>query len=77
MSTIKTGDSVFPRPEMLIQGELIERSSGMMLRDYFAAKAMQGFVVWGDSMPNNPGYYAEHAYKMADAMIAERAKDSQ
>jgi hypothetical protein len=48
---------------------------GMELRDYFAAKAMQGEV-------NRNGYYerddltlrqAENAYKMADAMLKARS----
>lgn len=42
---------------------------GMTLRDYFAAKAMQGMVT-------NPGNVsragASLAYKMADAMLAAR-----
>ena len=46
---------------------------GMSLRDYFAAKALQGFL-------SNPGCqgseqdYAELAYDHADAMIAQRNK---
>jgi len=44
---------------------------GMTLRDYFAAKAMQinlGFKDWANAE------IARDAYKLADAMIAERAK---
>lgn len=46
--------------------------SGMTLRDYFAAKAMQTLIV-----ETNLTSYAEvvdHAYQMADAMLAERSK---
>lgn len=44
---------------------------GMTLRDYFAAKAMQGFL--GDqNMPLDNDKLAEWAYKMADAMIKAR-----
>tara|TARA_R110000868_G_scaffold63101_2_gene190249 strand:- start:3 stop:158 length:156 start_codon:yes stop_codon:yes gene_type:complete len=51
----------------------------MTLRDYFAAKAMQAFCM-GHARINdefNPTIYpmfADHAYLIADAMIAERAK---
>lgn len=51
---------------------------GMSLRDYFAAKAMQGLL----AMPGSIGgeqelvysAFAQAAYKYADAMIAERSK---
>lgn len=49
---------------------------GMSLRDYFAAKAMQGFLPG----PMNRMQFelvadvANLAYIMADAMLAERAK---
>ena len=47
--------------------------SGMTLRDYFAAKAMQGFVSdpdWRvDMMPNET---ARAAYTQADAMLKAR-----
>ena len=47
---------------------------GMTLRDYFAAKAMQGLVGASKSFPR--ATIAEHAYLMADAMLAEREKDN-
>ena len=40
---------------------------GMTLRDYFAAKAMQSFVI--DTMPDK---CAELAYEYADAMLKAR-----
>lgn len=46
---------------------------GMTLRDYFAAKAMEGFLAAPDT-----GWLeeeiAEQAYKMADAMLKERGQ---
>ena len=42
--------------------------AGMTLRDYFAAKAMQGMM---DSVCSDE-YIARAAYKMADAMLAAR-----
>jgi hypothetical protein len=49
-----------------------EQGRGMTLRDYFAAKAMQGIL----SDPRNddvrPSYVSEWAYKIADAMMKAR-----
>jgi hypothetical protein len=64
--TKKTGGSAFPSENV------DEFFYGMTLRDYFAAKAMQSLIIhYGDE-----GYTeaAEHAYALADAMLAERAK---
>ena len=46
-------------------------ANGMSLRDYFAAKAMQGQIAtdWDVS----PAEFAEWSYKMADAMLKARA----
>lgn len=48
---------------------------GMSLRDYFAAKALQGFLA-NKSNPTrfNPEGDAEYVYRIADAMLAKRAK---
>lgn len=46
---------------------------GMTLRDYFAAKAMQGLLA-GEY--NVPDVFAEWAYKYADALLAERNKNN-
>jgi hypothetical protein len=50
---------------------------GMTLRDYFAAKVMAAFL----SSPDDANYYQKHpglladsAYKIADAMLAERTE---
>ena len=43
---------------------------GMTLRDYFAAKAMQGMMV--DVEQPRCDYIADTAYKMADAMMKAR-----
>lgn len=45
---------------------------GLTIRDWFAAKAMQGLVGAVQSIPR--AAIAEHAYLMADAMLAEREK---
>ncbi|HIE9152634.1 TPA: hypothetical protein ACXP7I_003266 [Klebsiella variicola subsp. variicola] len=55
--------------------------SGMALRDYFAAKAMQGWLAsYGDEQRHpvhgqREDEVAEISYKMADAML--KARDSQ
>lgn len=51
---------------------------GMSLRDYFAAKAMQGFAASPSMIDSNDfraiTYVVAASYAMADAMLAERAK---
>jgi len=47
-----------------------ERATGMTLRDYFAAKAMQGLLSSETQAPAIE--FAENAYLMADAMIKAR-----
>lgn len=45
-------------------------SLGMTLRDYFAAKAMQGMMV--DTEIPNCTHIAKESYRMADAMLKAR-----
>jgi hypothetical protein len=51
---------------------------GMELRDYFAAKAMQGVVsalMGPEGLSNgSPDVVAQFSYQIADAMLRERAK---
>ena len=75
-------ESAFPVKTDMSDGSSIE-SMGMSLRDYFAAKAMQGDLAAQDG---NTGYYgnstpvkflmdrAEFYYRMADAMLRAREK---
>jgi hypothetical protein len=58
---------------------------GMTLRDYFANSAMMGIVFRGGLNADNPTWHedepmcdaiAANAYIMADAMLAEREKDT-
>lgn len=48
------------------------RSEGMELRDYFAAKAMVG-QMWSDNYEED----AKNCYKIADAMMKARKESSQ
>lgn len=50
----------------------ITPSDGMTLRDYFAAKAMQGLLSRPMINAHAAAAYAEDAYMVADAMIAAR-----
>jgi hypothetical protein len=64
MSNTNTGGPAFPRTQW-------PNETGMTLRDYFAAKAMQNvFNTGGDD--DERRYIAMHAYKMADAMLKAR-----
>ena len=49
-----------------------EWGNGMTLRDYFAAKAMQGMVSAEFAGNVTTDYWAEEAYKVADAMLKAR-----
>jgi len=58
-----------------------EEYRGMDLRDYFAAKAMQGMATWdikvmdklASAMGELPDFYlAKNAYAIADAMMKAR-----
>lgn len=74
-----TGGPAFPHNELINLDGVILRSGGMTLRDYFAAKAMQGML-------SNPklathilkiggaysGWIEESAYSWADAMLVAR-----
>jgi hypothetical protein len=45
---------------------------GMSLRDYFAAKAMQGYCANPEADKNNYRELAMYCYSAADAMLKER-----
>jgi hypothetical protein len=62
----------FPVPSYVnIDGETHDvQFKGMTLRDYFAAKAMQGMMV--DVEQPRCDYIADIAYEMADAMLKAR-----
>ena len=49
-----------------------DSNKGMSLRDYFAAKAMQGMIYGSVKAYENPSMCAEWAYQTADAMLKER-----
>jgi len=62
---INDGGPAFPVPYEFM-------GTGMSLRDYFAAKAMQGMLADPDVTPNMRT--AQTAYEMADAMLRARSQ---
>jgi hypothetical protein len=67
MSAVSTGGAAFPTGT-----GVTPYNPGMNLRDYFAAKAMQGFAAYiGPSMAFESR--AKIAYEWADAMLKARA----
>ena len=70
MNKTNTGGPAFPVPD--IDGSAV--CEGMTLRDYFAAKAMQG-ILSATLTPNtiwSQDDAAETAYNVADAMLKAR-----
>ena len=70
MSNTNTGGPAFPQTEVDRDGVTVTHHSGMTLRDYFAAKAMQGFISCGD--PCNIELDVKAAYVWADYMLKAR-----
>lgn len=69
MSNTNTGGPAFPTGT-----GVTPYNPGMTLRDYFAAKAMQGLLAqaMGTALGSDPKYAAEYAYATADAMLKAR-----
>lgn len=77
--TKETGGPAFPTENARQTGNTTWHYEGMTLRDYFAAKAMQGLIAGHFSHYGHENYWlrdgiAQEAYEVADAMIAERNK---
>lgn len=75
MTTKNTGGPAFPVWELNGSGKAEMTDFGMSLRDYFAAKALQGLLAaqihgFNDRPANGP--FASMAYEMADAMLKAR-----
>ena len=69
----QTGGPAFPSHGSM--GEVVQE--GMTLRDYFAAKAMQGICASKDEagilIQHGYDWIANEAYKIADTMLEVRA----
>jgi hypothetical protein len=71
---INDGGSAFPyKRQIRCNGEVIDyvMESGLSIRDYFAAAALQGFLAY-DGGGKSCLQDAELAYQAADAMIRAR-----
>ena len=66
MTYRNTGGPAFP----YVCDADFDYGTGMTLRDYFAAKAMQGLLA--STRTNSSGVLARDAYNMADAMLEAR-----
>lgn len=73
MNKINDGGPAFPGPD---QTECtVDIHEGMTLRDYFAAKAMQGLLAVGNPYAQSDEHmFARDAYVLADAMLAARGE---
>lgn len=77
MDNLKNGGRAFPCDSIVerddnghMHGKEVS-SGGMTLRDYFAAKAMQGELASGDAS-NHVENIASRSYAIADAMLKAR-----
>ena len=67
MKKIKTGGPAFPKNYGVPH-------EGMSLRDYFAGLAMQGLLAADSNNEWDPDICVILAYRIADAMLAERER---
>ncbi|MBT1907252.1 hypothetical protein KKZ80_14450 [Enterobacter kobei] len=77
----QNGGQAFPRQQWEYDGHnnvLQYQEDGMTLRDYFAAKAMQGWLAsfpadgWHASVSGVCDKVAKQSYELADAMLKAR-----
>lgn len=69
--TNTNGGPAFP---ILQDGCQFPRAEGMTLRDYFAAKAMQSYLLDKDRDIFTFEQWAQASYEMADAMLKARGQ---
>ena len=77
MNTKDTGGPAFPMLGRVVkeQWEPYGQFTGMTLRDYFAAKAMQGYTSRAESDEWSFAGIAWAAYQLADAMLKARNQE--
>ncbi|WP_146126337.1 hypothetical protein [Burkholderia multivorans] len=71
---MKEPEFAFPVPEVLQHTGIKQAEhSGMLLRDYFAAAALNGLLSGAEmNVPNHKDLYAKWAYELADSMMVAR-----
>lgn len=67
----KDGGAAFPTPKYYDE-KFLGYVDGMTLRDWFAGQALVGLMASDDAEACDKD--AAYAYRLADAMLAERAK---
>lgn len=79
MSAVNDGGPAFARPGANwsnANGDAMgcDAALGMSIRDYMAAKAMQGVLAQsiGTALGSDPKFCAQYAYAMADEMLKAR-----
>jgi hypothetical protein len=73
MSNKNTGGPAFPSGLQEQADDTVDSlHKGMTLRDYFAAKAMQGMLACPVQPQSGADLYARDAYFVADAMLKAR-----
>ena len=71
----KTGGPAYPAVITDSEGQVVNSTSGMTLRDYFAGQCIIGFMIsTGWEALNTFDKQSESAYRYANAMIKERKK---
>ena len=70
MTARDNGGSAFPREDY--QTDSSGGQQGMTLRDYFAAKGLQGICASGPAIKFTNQRIAKEAYELADAMLKAR-----
>lgn len=70
MTNKNDGGAAFPQS---VYGQWAPEG-GMTLRDYFAAKAMQGILCSGKGIHSDQFMLSRDAYEVADAMLEARSK---
>ena len=76
MSKINNGGPAFPLQGGVEQLETSLPLQGMNLRDYFAAKAMQAYLMFPEQAWHSDAFRAaaRSSYEMADAMLCARGE---
>jgi len=63
------------KPENPNAFPVLDHNDGMTIRDYFAAKSMQGIIAhFGFKYENLSDGHSQKAYQVADAMLKQREK---
>lgn len=73
MTTQNNGGPAFPHPNPDYTQKTHLPFGGMSLRDYFAAKALQGMLAC-EMLRATEQEFSERAYAVADAMLKARAQ---